>query len=241
MQESSEQVNGPSGTVKFFTVARRFPQMIGRTPDGARIPGGPYSFTQVIVAAVLLIVGVKTKPLWTTGGGLQDIVFLLTGTWGAVWVLGKLPLGTRNPFMVAAGVFRGASAPQLGRYRGQPVGKTTVLKPHRVRSRVVVLRGGLEVLDRAPLPSTSAQHSIGPSARPSMRPVRLTQRPLDAAQLFPGGRAQATAFQAALARSLASQPTARGTTRPAPEPVLVGAPAARPARTNLNASQKESM
>ena len=46
--------------LKWYTRARKFPQLIGRTPDGTRIPGGPYTYTQVaagVVTAVYASVG----------------------------------------------------------------------------------------------------------------------------------------------------------------------------------------
>jgi len=36
------------------------PAAIGKTPDGARLWGGPYTYTQVITAAAVLVIGAKT-------------------------------------------------------------------------------------------------------------------------------------------------------------------------------------
>src|SRR5450759_686655 len=61
----SSAVTAPAPeVVKYYTRARKFPQLIGRTPDGAKIWGGPYTFTQAISAGVVLFVGVNTMGLW---------------------------------------------------------------------------------------------------------------------------------------------------------------------------------
>ena len=36
---------------RFYTRSRKFPRLIGRLHDGTKIPGGPYTVTQAIVAA----------------------------------------------------------------------------------------------------------------------------------------------------------------------------------------------
>ena len=45
----------PAEVIRNFTAARKFPQLIGKTPDGKRIAGGPYTLTQGIVLAIVLI------------------------------------------------------------------------------------------------------------------------------------------------------------------------------------------
>lgn len=160
--------------VKFFTIARRFPQLIGRTPDGARIWGGPYSFTQVIVGALVLFVGVKTMSLWEIGSPLQSGALLLAGTWGLVWALGKMPLGSRNPLLVVAGGIGAMASPRLGRYRGRGVNRSMLKRPHRVRARITVLRGPL--LAGAPDTATRAATSAAPREAPVETPPRQTVR-----------------------------------------------------------------
>ena len=50
-------------TVRWYTRARKSPQLIGNTPDGAKLWGGPYTYRQGIGAAVVLLVGLKTISL----------------------------------------------------------------------------------------------------------------------------------------------------------------------------------
>jgi len=58
---------------RFYTRSRKFPRLIGRLHDGTKIPGGPYTVTQAIVAAVVLALGLVTRGLWGTGTILVDI------------------------------------------------------------------------------------------------------------------------------------------------------------------------
>lgn len=121
--------------VKWYTRARRFPQLIGKTPDGARIWGGPYTYTQVVGAAVVLVVGVKTVTLWGRLGMIGNAVLLLAITYTVALLLGRLPVGSRNPLAVGAGVLRALWAPAGGRCGGSPV---RLRRPHRAPTRVVI-------------------------------------------------------------------------------------------------------
>lgn len=51
---------GPVSYVVVYTLARRFPKMIGKFPNGQPIPFGPFTYVQigVIVAAATVILGV---------------------------------------------------------------------------------------------------------------------------------------------------------------------------------------
>ncbi len=100
--------------VKWYTRARRFPQLIGKTPDGATIWGGPYTYTQVIVGVGVIVVGSKTTWLWGHFGLIGNALILLGGAYGLVLLLGRLPLGSRNPLSVSAGAVRAMSAPAHG-------------------------------------------------------------------------------------------------------------------------------
>lgn len=64
----------PVEVVKWYTRARRFPQLIGKLPDGRRIWGGPYTYTQVIAGAVLIVVLAKTASIWAQFGVIGNIV-----------------------------------------------------------------------------------------------------------------------------------------------------------------------
>ncbi len=121
--------------VKWFTLARKFPQLIGRTPDGARIPGGPYTITQALGGLVVLVVGYYSMGLWANFGVLGNYVVLLSLTGAVVFGLGRIPLGSRNPAAIGMGAFRALSAPPRGRVRGRAV---RIRRPRKLSQRVVI-------------------------------------------------------------------------------------------------------
>lgn len=53
--------------VKWYTKARRFPQLLGRAPDGTRIPFGPYTMTQAIGAGAVIFAAKVLSGLWAHG------------------------------------------------------------------------------------------------------------------------------------------------------------------------------
>jgi len=121
--------------VKWYTRARHFPQLIGKTPDGATIWGGPYTYTQVIGGVLFVIVGSKTTDLWGQFGLIGNALILAGSAYGLVLLLGRLPLGSRNPMSVGAGVLRAFSSPAQGHLAGGPV---RIRRPHRARARLVI-------------------------------------------------------------------------------------------------------
>lgn len=123
--------------VKWYTLARKFPQLIGRTPDGARIPGGPYTVTQAIGGMIVLAVGYYSMGLWAGFGTLGNYAVLLMVTAATIIGLGKVPLGARSPVSIALGAMKAAGAPRTGRLRGKAV---RIRAPHQLRHRIVVCR-----------------------------------------------------------------------------------------------------
>lgn len=107
--------------VKWFTHARKFPALIGRTSDGKRIPGGPYTPTQLIVAAVLGWLASKTTWVWARFDRVGDLVAFAVLVGGPVFLLGRLPIGSRNPVRVLAGAVAAVTTPRGGRINGAPV------------------------------------------------------------------------------------------------------------------------
>jgi|LSQX01.1.fsa_nt_gb hypothetical protein len=117
---------------KWFTGARKFPQLIGRTPDGGKLLGGPYTITQVVIAVVGIVVLANTTWLWMRFSLMGNLV--VPGALAAlVWSAGKLPFGMRNPVIVGSGwlkaVERLISAAPLVRLR----------RPHQVRSAALMI------------------------------------------------------------------------------------------------------
>ncbi|MDN5798172.1 MAG: hypothetical protein L0H79_20830 [Intrasporangium sp.] len=124
--------------VKWYTRARRFPQLIGKTPDGARIWGGPYTYTQVIGAVVVLVAGTKTVGIWGQFGLIGNALTLLGVAYGTTLALGRMPIGSRNPVAVGSGLIRALSASSSGNVGGRPV---RIRRPHRASTRVVINPG----------------------------------------------------------------------------------------------------
>lgn len=132
---SNEQ--GPD-IVKWYTRARKFPQLIGRTPDGMKLWGGPYTITQAVGFGLVLFVGLNTMSLWARFGFVGNFVVLGTVAVGVVFGLGRIPVGSRSPLSVGAGAWKAVASPQHGRLGGRPV---RIRRPHRLRHSVLVQLG----------------------------------------------------------------------------------------------------
>ena len=89
--------------VKWYTHARRFPTLIGRTHDGRRIPGGPYTPTQLIVGAVLAWAASKTTSVWAHFGRVTDIVLFVVVVGGDLRCPARLQRSVRWPLSRLAG------------------------------------------------------------------------------------------------------------------------------------------
>lgn len=106
-----------------YTKARRTPLVVGSVPGGAgrslRLPGGPYTLTQLtaIVASFLLLI--LTRAVWG-GHGLLDVVVLLGAPVGAAFALRHLHIDGRNPAAAAASAFAMLTGPRWGRLHGRP-------------------------------------------------------------------------------------------------------------------------
>lgn len=138
-------------TVKYYTRARKFPQLLGRMPDGTKIPGGPYTVQQLIAAILIIVVGGLTIDTWGVFGVFGNIALLFGVAFGAVFLIGRLPMNGRNPLYALLGLYRVINAPASGRYQGRPV---RFRRPRRIRSRTSVYLG--------PLPGTDPWAGLEP-------------------------------------------------------------------------------
>lgn len=176
--------------VKWYTRARKFPQLIGKTPDGATIWGGPYTYTQVIVAVVFIYVGIKTVGVWGPFDLIGNAVLLAAGTYGLVVVLGRAPIGSRNPLSVAAGGLRAVMSPPMGHYAGSPV---RLRRPRRARSRLIITTVTFPALEAAAAPELAdvrADDEVAPPT-PDVEVVDESPRPaLTGVQLLLAGGAR---------------------------------------------------
>lgn len=156
-------MDGEREVVKWYTRARRFPQLIGRTHDGTRIPGGPYTYTQFIGGFGLLLLGVNTIDWWGRFGAITNIGILGLSTYATVWLLGRAPIGARNPLSVATAYVRALTRPRLGTIRGRP---PRARSPRRLRHRVTIAATTLE--------SRPDAGTAQPEASPSVQPAQLS-------------------------------------------------------------------
>lgn len=129
-------MNETASSGKWYTHVRRIPILIGRTSDGKRIPGGPYTPTQLIVAAAVAWLAAKTTWAWAHFDRVGNILTFLVLVAGPVFALGRLPAGSRSPLRAVFGLVAAFTAPAGGRYRGVPVRPP---KPRRVPGVVVVV------------------------------------------------------------------------------------------------------
>lgn len=121
--------------VRWYTRARNFPQLIGRTADGAKLWGGPYTVAQIVGGAGVLALAAATTQVWARGSGLMNITVLVAVTAAVVVGLGKIPPGARNPISVLSGAWAAVAAPRWGRTGSGPV---QAHRPRRVRHRITV-------------------------------------------------------------------------------------------------------
>lgn len=105
-------------TGKFYTAARKFQQLIGVTPAGEAIPGGPYTVTQFVVGIIVLVLGFITRPLWSHDV-ITDVIVIVAAAVGITYATGRMP-GSRRSIInlincAMALIFR----PRTGTYRGR--------------------------------------------------------------------------------------------------------------------------
>ncbi|GAB20528.1 hypothetical protein GOEFS_119_00180 [Gordonia effusa NBRC 100432] len=133
--------------IRNFTASRKFPQLIGKTPDGKRIIGGPYTLPQLIgagsVGGVLYLIRD-----WWTGLGLVGSVFVVAFTvGGTVVALGRLRPGGRSPFSLLAGLGKAASAAPTASIDGRSRNRRLRAKP-----RVIYASGYIVTSPPPPAP-----------------------------------------------------------------------------------------
>ncbi|MGW7603150.1 hypothetical protein [Streptomyces antimycoticus] len=103
-----------------YTKARRLPVVVGKIPGGnARLPGGPYTKTQLTALVVLFIPLIATRSLWGTRSVL-DLLIVIVIPYAGAWALRFVRLDGRNPAAVMVSIAMLATAPCHGRLRGRP-------------------------------------------------------------------------------------------------------------------------
>ncbi len=156
--------NSAREIIKNFTRARKFPQLIGRTPDGKRIVGGPYTLPQALGGAAVGGVLWLLFPLWA-GGIVWNVGFFCGAVGLTVFLLGKLRLGGRSPASVMQGIGRALVAPEEAKINGRSVSPR---QPRLVRSGGYITATPTSVAAMrcdAPVPAPANVAAAGPQMR----------------------------------------------------------------------------
>ena len=105
-------------TGRFYTAARKFQQLIGVTPAGETIPGGPYTVTQFIVGIVVLVLGFLSRPLWSQDA-LADVLLIAVAAVGATYAVGRMPRSRRSIINLISCWITLMTRPRTGTYQGR--------------------------------------------------------------------------------------------------------------------------
>jgi hypothetical protein len=139
---------------RFYTRSRRFPKMIGRMTDGSRIPGGPYTLTQVGFGGVALMVLLMTRTLWSTGATLLDLAITVGVAWGVTWLVGLIPMMRRNLVLAFVDATAAMLKPHGGRYQERTI---RLARPHQAIGATLM---------PTPVRAPNPDREIDPPARP---------------------------------------------------------------------------
>ncbi|MEU6987352.1 hypothetical protein ABZ946_28665 [Streptomyces sp. NPDC046324] len=107
-----------------YTKARRAPLVHGVIRDvnggrGIRLPGGPYTLTQLAAIVTTFVVLILTRAVWG-GHGLMDVLLLLGLPFAAAFALRHLHIDGRNPAAALVSVMTMLTGPTWGRLHGRP-------------------------------------------------------------------------------------------------------------------------
>ncbi|KOT46840.1 hypothetical protein ADK41_01365 [Streptomyces caelestis] len=157
---SEEELIGHS-----YTRARKHPLVIGKLPGAGRLPGGPYTITQVMTMVITFGLLVMTKDLWAHFGAMNFILMALI-PWGLAWVLRYARLDGRDPARAVRSLLIYSSTPAQGRLAGKP---QRVARPRLATATCTVRVRSVE----RPAPAAAPQPAAAPApaARRRARPA----------------------------------------------------------------------
>ncbi|BBG20644.1 hypothetical protein RVR_P114 (plasmid) [Actinacidiphila reveromycinica] len=102
-----------------YTAARRYPLQIGRFSGGGRIPGGPYTLTQLAVMIGGFVLLIVTRPVWG-GHGPFDFAVAVIVPFTAGWAVHRVQIDHRNPVAALASLSGLVAGRSAGRIHGRP-------------------------------------------------------------------------------------------------------------------------
>ncbi|MFK0238780.1 hypothetical protein [Streptomyces vinaceus] len=184
-----------------YTKARRAPLVHGVIRDvnggrGIRLPGGPYTMTQLagIVATVATLI--LTRPVWG-GNGWLDVAVLLVLPTVVAFVLRHLHIDGRNPAAALLSIALMLAAPRRGQLRGRTY---RTPRPTRGDTRIHLPAdepsAGAPPSDAAPTPEPRPMPARHRPAAPAAQPPTPAGPSAPAAPAAP----VASGLQALLAR-----------------------------------------
>jgi hypothetical protein len=100
--------------VRFYRTTK-YPRMLGRLPDGSRIWGGPYTFTQGIIGGSVLLLVLYTWGSWAVYGLLTNIIIAIGAVSVSLYLSGLIRTKNRNPILAGMGAFTALTAPSAGK------------------------------------------------------------------------------------------------------------------------------
>ncbi|WP_328499626.1 hypothetical protein OG828_49155 [Streptomyces sp. NBC_00457] len=158
---------------RFYTAARRHPWVLGKVADW-RIPLGPFTPAQILLAVVGGFVLVKTIPWWSWMGPVPIAAWLL-----AIWAVRRQKIKGRAPIPAALGWLLLCWQPRGGRIGGRAA------RDHAARPLIggFVIEGAAPAapLATAPQPRSSAGRSprrAPARSRSGDRPVAVGPAPV---------------------------------------------------------------
>ncbi|WUS97723.1 TcpE family conjugal transfer membrane protein [Streptomyces sp. NBC_00708] len=157
---SSGQPSGEKPLIgRSYTRARKHPLVIGKLPGGGRIPGGPYTITQIVTMVVVFVLLLSLRSLWAFFG-LGNALILVAVPWGLAWLMRYARMDGRDPARALLGLITYGTAPPGGKLAGRP---QRTFKTKLVTGRVT--------LSLRPLAEPVPEPERPPV--PESRPVRL--------------------------------------------------------------------
>ncbi|MFE9007392.1 hypothetical protein ACFYOY_35630 [Streptomyces sp. NPDC007875] len=155
-----------------YTKARRLPVVVGKIPGGnARLPGGPYTKTQLTTLVALAIPLIATRSLWGTRSVL-DLLIVIVIPYAGAWTLRFVRLDGRNPAAVMVSITMLATAPRHGRLRGRP---WRAAFAHRARAACTLPLTGRPAQDAADNQQATVADRERPETAGQTEPPHLDQ------------------------------------------------------------------
>ncbi|MPY57199.1 hypothetical protein [Streptomyces spongiae] len=162
MSASEEELVGHS-----YTRARKHPLVIGKLPGAGRLPGGPYTITQIVTMVVVFAALTLTQSLWAHFG-VGNVVIMIAFPWGLARVLRYARIDGRDPARALRSLLVYTSTPADGRLAGRP---QHTPRPRLVRGhctvRILAPSSAAPVPQKAPAARAA---TLPASAQPARRP-----------------------------------------------------------------------